>query len=102
MDLMPGNLSRIIFDCFDLPMPVFRGSKEPIRKKLSLQLRIHKPLVSANAVIIWCMECIWISYCMQRLYVWEAKGLTSTSLLHLHKSFFIPFSVLFLGQVIFS
>jgi hypothetical protein len=31
----------------------------------------------------------------------EARGFTSTSLLHLHKSLFVPFSVLFLGQVIF-
>ena len=37
----------------------------------------------------------------ERLYVWEARGFTSTSLLHLHKSLFVPFSVLFLGQVIF-
>ena len=36
MDLMPGNLLRIIFHCFDLPLPVFRGSKGPIRKMLSL------------------------------------------------------------------
>ncbi len=38
---------------------------------------------------------------MERLYVWEARGFTSTSLLHLHKSLFVPFSVLFLDQVIF-
>ena len=67
MDLMPGNLSRMICHRFDLPLPVFRGSKGPIRMKLSLQqlrrpLHIHTPLVSANAVIMWCMECIWISY----------------------------------------
>jgi hypothetical protein len=38
---------------------------------------------------------------IERLYVWEARGFTSISLLHLHKSLFVPFSVLFLGQVIF-
>ena len=45
------------------------GSKGRIWKKLSLQqlrrpLCIHKPFISANAVIMCCMECIWISYCM--------------------------------------
>jgi hypothetical protein len=29
------------------------------------------------------------------------EGFTSTSLLRLHKSLFVPFSVIFLGQVIF-
>ena len=72
MDLMSGNLLRMICHRFDLPLPVFRGSKGPIQKKLSLQqlrrsLRIHTPLVSANAVIMWCMECIWISYRMRLL-----------------------------------
>ena len=38
---------------------------------------------------------------IERLYVWEARGFTSSSLLHLHKSLFVPFSALFLGQVIF-
>jgi hypothetical protein len=36
MDLIPGNLSRMIFHSFDLSSFVFRGSKGPIRKKLSL------------------------------------------------------------------
>jgi hypothetical protein len=72
MDLMPGNLLKMICHRFDLPLPVFRGSKGPIWKKLSLQqlrrpYRIHTPLVSANAVIMWCMECIWISYHMRLL-----------------------------------
>ena len=72
MDLMPGYLSRMISHRFDLPLPVFRGSKGRIRMKLSLQqlrrpYRIHTPLVSANAVIMWCMECIWISYRMRLL-----------------------------------
>jgi hypothetical protein len=72
MDIMPGNLSRMIFDRFDLPLPVFRGSKGPIRIQLSLQqlrrpLCIHTLLVSADAVIMWCMECIWTSYCMRLL-----------------------------------
>ena len=72
MDLMPGNLLKIICHRFDLPLPVFRGSKGPIQEKLSLQqlwrpYRIHTPLVSANAVIMWCMECIWISYRMRLL-----------------------------------
>jgi hypothetical protein len=63
MDFMPGNLLKIIFTRFDLPLPVFRGSKGPIRTKLSLQqlrrpYRIHTPLVLANAVIMWCMECV--------------------------------------------
>ena len=45
---------------------MFRGSKGPILKQLSLQqlrrpLHIHTPLVSANAVVMWCMECIWTS-----------------------------------------
>ena len=35
------------------------------------------------------------------MYVWEARGFTSISLLYLHKFLFVPFSVLFLGQVIF-
>ena len=35
------------------------------------------------------------------LYLWEARGFTSTSVLYLHKSHFVPFSVLFLCQVIF-
>ena len=63
MDLMPGNLSRIIFDCFDLPLPVFRGSKEPIRKQLSLQLR---------------RRCTYINHLFQRMLllygVWSAYG----------------------------
>ena len=72
MDLMPGYLTRMICHRFDLPLPVFRGSKGRIRMKLSLQqlrrpLHIHTPLVSANAVIMWCMECIWISYRMRLL-----------------------------------
>ena len=72
MDLIPGNLSRMIFHRFDLPLPVFRGSKGPIKEKLTLQqlrrpYRIHTPLVSANAVIMWCMECVWISYRMRLL-----------------------------------
>ena len=78
MDIMPGYLSRMIFYRFDLSLPVFRGSKGRIWMKLSLQqlrrpLHIHTPLVSANAVNIWSMECIWISYrCafwIERLYV---------------------------------
>ena len=28
---------------------------------------MHTPLVSANAVNMWCMECIWISYRMRLL-----------------------------------
>jgi hypothetical protein len=73
MDIMVGYLSRMIFHCFDLPLPVFRRSKGSIWIKLSLQqlrrpYRIHTPLVSANAVIMWCMECIlWISYRMRLL-----------------------------------
>ena len=72
MDLMPGYYSRMIFHRFDLPLPVFRGSKGPNRMKSSLQqlrrpLHIHTPLVSANAVIMWCMECVWISYRMRLL-----------------------------------
>jgi hypothetical protein len=72
MDLMVGYLSRIIFHRFDLPLPVFRGSKGPIWINLSLQqlrrpYRIHTPLVSANAVIMWCMECVLTSYCMRLL-----------------------------------
>jgi hypothetical protein len=106
MDLMPGYLSRMICHRFDLPSPVFRGSKGRIGKKLLLQqlwrpYRIHTPLVSANAVIMWCMECIWTSNHMRLLnrapVCLEGEG--STSLLHLHKSLFVPFSVLFLGQV---
>ena len=73
MDFMAGNILKIIFHRFDLPLPVFRGSKGPFRKKLSLQqlrrpYRIHTSLVSANAAIMWCMECIWISY---RMRLWE-------------------------------
>jgi hypothetical protein len=69
MDLMPGNLLRMICHRFDLSLPVFRRSKGPIRMKSLLQhlrrpYRIHTPLVSANAAIMWCMECIWISYRM--------------------------------------
>jgi hypothetical protein len=72
MGLMAGNLSRMICHRFDLPLPVCRGSKGPIWKKLSLQqlwrpLHIHTPLVSANAVKMWCMKCIWISYRMRLL-----------------------------------
>jgi hypothetical protein len=72
MDLMPGNLSRMIFHRFDLPLPVFRGSKGPIWMKSLLQhlrrpLRIHTLLVSANAVNMWCMECVCISYRMRFL-----------------------------------
>ena len=72
MDLMPGYLLKIIFHRFDLPLPVFRGSKGPIRTKLSLQqlrrpFQIHTPLFFANAVNMWCMECVWISYCMRLL-----------------------------------
>ena len=72
MDLMPGYYSRMIFHRFDLPLPVFRGSKGLIGTKLSLQqlwrpYRIHTPIVSANAVIMWCMECVCISYRMRLL-----------------------------------
>jgi hypothetical protein len=72
MDFMVGYLLKIICHLFDLSLPVFRGSKGPIWKKLSLQqlrrpYRIHTPLVSANAVIMWCMECIRISYSMRLL-----------------------------------
>ena len=72
MHLMAGYLSRMICHRFDLPLPVFRGSKGRIRMKLSLQqlrrpYRVHTPLVSANAVIMWCMECIWTSYRMRLL-----------------------------------
>ena len=31
MDLMPGNLSRMLFHRFDLSLPVFRGSKGRFR-----------------------------------------------------------------------
>ncbi len=37
MDLMVGYLLRMIFHRFDLPLPVFRGSKGPIWRKLSLR-----------------------------------------------------------------
>ena len=36
-------------------------------QQLRRPYRIHTPLVSANAVIMWCMECIWISYRMRLL-----------------------------------
>ena len=106
MDLMPGNFSRMICHRFDLPLPVFRGSKGRIWTKLSLQqlwrpCRIHTPLVSANAFIMWCMECIWISNCMRLLdgarECMGGEGLTSTSLSRLHMSLFVHFSALFLG-----
>ena len=53
---MPDNLLRMIFDRFDLPLPVFRGSKGPIWKKLSLQqlrrpLHIHTPLGFSECVV---------------------------------------------------
>jgi hypothetical protein len=72
MDLMPGSRLRMICHRFALPLPVFRGSKGPNRKKLSLQqlrrpLHIHTPLVLANTVYFWCMECIWISNRMHLL-----------------------------------
>jgi hypothetical protein len=72
MDFMAGYLLKIIFHRFDLPLPVFRGSKGPIWKQLSLQqlrrpYRIHTSLISANAAIMWCMECVWISYRMRLL-----------------------------------
>ena len=35
MDLMPGNLLRMICHRFDLPLPVFRGSKGRIRIQTS-------------------------------------------------------------------
>jgi hypothetical protein len=72
MDFMVGYLLRMICHRFALPLPVFRGSKGPIQEKLSLQqlrrpLHIHTPLVSANAVNMWCMECVSISYRMRLL-----------------------------------
>ena len=72
MDLMAGNLLRMICHRFDLSLPVFRGTKGSIWTKVSLQqlrrpLHIHTSLVSANAVIMWCMERICISYCMRLL-----------------------------------
>ncbi len=69
MHLMLGNLLRMISHCFDLSLPMFRRSKGPIRKKSLMQqpYRIHTPLVSANAVIMWYMECVWISYRMRLL-----------------------------------
>ncbi len=88
MDLMPGNLSKIIFHRFDLPLPVFRELKGPIWTKFSFHqlrrpYRIHTPLVSANAVIMWSMECICIYYCMRLLSRAPAcmggEGFSSTS-----------------------
>jgi hypothetical protein len=72
MDIMPGYLLKIIFHRFDLSLPVFRGSKGRIWMKSLMQqlgrpLHIHTPLVSANAVIMWSMECVWISYHMRFL-----------------------------------
>ena len=72
MDIMPCNLLRMICHRFDLPLPLFRGSKGSIWMKLSLQqlwrpLCIHTLLVAANAVNMWCMECIWTSYSMRLL-----------------------------------
>ena len=106
MDLMPGYLSRMTFHRFDLPLPVFRGSKGLIWKQLSLQqlrrpYRIHTPLVSANAVIMWCMECIWISYCLRLFDSVRRRGFL---LLLLYFTCISPFSTLFapfLGQEIF-
>ena len=62
MDFMPGYLLRMIFHRFDLSLPVFRGSKGQIwMKSLMQQLwrayHIHTPLVSVNAVNMWCMGC---------------------------------------------
>jgi hypothetical protein len=72
MYLMPGDLSRMIFHRFDLPLPVFRGSKGPKWMKSLLQhlrrpLCIHTLLVSVNAVNMWCMECVCISCRMRFL-----------------------------------
>ena len=36
-------------------------------QRLRRPLHIHTPLVSANTAIMWCMECIWISYRMPLL-----------------------------------
>ena len=99
MDFIAGNLLKIICHLFDLPFSVFRGTKGPIWTKLSLQqlrrpYRIHTPLVSANAVIMWCMECVWTSYRMRLLdrapVCMGGEGFTSSSLLHLQKSLFCP------------
>jgi hypothetical protein len=72
MDLMPGNLARMIFHRLDLPFPLFRGSKGPIRKKLSLQqlwrpYRIHTLLVPA----IWSVygSLIACASWIERMYV---------------------------------
>ena len=70
MDLMPGYLSRMICHFFDLPLPVFRGSKVSIRKKLSLQ-QLRRP------------------YRIQRLYVWEAR-LSSLSVFSVPVSLWNP------------
>jgi hypothetical protein len=106
MDFMAGNLLKIICHRFALSFPVFRGSKGPIRcssfgghiayiHHLFQRMLLSCGVWSAYGSLVTCAS--WT----ERLYVWEARGFSSSSLLHLHKSLFVPFSVLCLGQVIF-
>ena len=108
MDLMPGYLLKIIFDCFDLPVPVFRGSKGRRNYRCS-SFRGHIAYIHHLFQRILLTFGVWRVYgsliaCaswIERVNVWEARGLTFSSLFYLHKSLFVPFSVLFLCQVIF-
>jgi hypothetical protein len=107
MDLMPGNLLRMICHRFDLSLPVFRGSKGRNYRCSSFGGHIAYIHHLFQRMLLSCG--VWSAYgspiasasWIERLYVWEERGFTSTSLLHLHKSLFVPFSAHFLGQVIF-
>ena len=62
MDLMPGNLLRMIC-ChrFDLPLPVLRGSKGPTGIKLSLQ-QLRRPYHIHTNTTCFSESCYHVMY----------------------------------------
>ena len=97
----------MIFDRVDLSLPVFRGSKGADLDEVIVAAASEAVAHTYTTCLLSCG--VWSAYgspiaCaswIERLNVREARGFTSTSLLHLHKSQFVLFFVLFLGQVIF-
>ena len=60
MDIMPGNCLRMICHCFDLPVPVFRGSKGPIWKEISV--------AAASEAVAHTYTTCFSEYCLHVVY----------------------------------
>jgi hypothetical protein len=81
MDIMPGNFTRMIFDRFDLPMPVLR---EEVIVAAALEAVAHTYTTCFSECcyhVVFGVHMDLLSHApLERLYVWEARFFSCFSL----------------------